>query len=215
MLDLSIAEQKLVVFAREEFGEFITQFLLAGLGEEEMVQSRLVSMTTISPEGTREKRLIQVIADEQPDSATCCPNRREPLVILALLRHLATFNEGTSASLVYTHEEIRNLLGWKHNTESNLVIDEAVARYFGLSYEPIIDENELNRRRLLFLKSRERFIVGYSLDDDSIEERNDEKAIRRVDFSVEFMKRLKERSLFSIDWNSVCSITPALHIRLK
>lgn len=215
MLDLSIAEQKLVVFAREEFGEFITQFLLAGLGEEDAVQSHLFTITTISSEGTEEKHLIQVIADERPDIMTGCPRQREPLVLLALLRHLATFNEGTSASSVYTHEEIINLLGWKHNAESNLVIDEAVARYFELSYEPIIDENELNRKRLIFLKSRERFIVGYSLDDDLIEEGQYKKAIRRVDFSADFMKRLKAKALFSFDWNSVCSINPALQLRLN
>lgn len=210
MLDLSIAEQKLVVFAREEFGEFITQFLLAGLGKEEMVQSHLFTITTISSEGTEEKHLIQVLADERPDIATCCPRQREPLVLLALLRLLATFNEGTSASSVYTHEGIINLLGWKNNSESNLIIDDAIGRYFDLSYEPIINENELSRKRLLFLKSRERIIVGYRLDDDLIEEVQYEKTIRRVDFNVDFMKRLKARALFSFDWNSVRSITPAL-----
>src|ERR1043165_4385658 len=123
MIKLSKLERELLSFAREEFGEYLTQFLLAGLGEEGTTHSWLF-IIDFTIDGTSLHRELQVSDNDQPGAPTCLPQRRDPLVMLALLR-LLILQDQSSASLSYDMEEVLKLLGWNHTAQSRRMIDEA------------------------------------------------------------------------------------------
>jgi hypothetical protein len=207
MLEWSKAERNLIEFAREEFGEFLTQFLLAGLGEEETAQSWLFTVEFYEG-GTTRQRNLQVSVNDQPDVLVHLPQQREPLVILALLWLFILRDQTSSASLSYYMEDVLGLLDWEENARSRHIIDEAVARYSNLIYQWKMSDDELARRNLTFFNSKEYFISGYaSLQDVIVDSGLRQRVINRVDFSLHFIERLRRRSLFEINWNSVSSLT--------
>ena len=81
----SVQERLLLKFALDNFGEALSQLLLAGLGEEEEVRNWLFTITFADKQDVVRHREIRVEADDHPDVATLLPRQREPLVILALL----------------------------------------------------------------------------------------------------------------------------------
>jgi hypothetical protein len=85
MLELSTTEQRLIEFAREEFSEFLTRFLLAGLGEESTGRKWKININ-YAGEGKSLKRQVQALSHEPEDGTALLPRRRNPLVLLALLR---------------------------------------------------------------------------------------------------------------------------------
>jgi|SRR5579885_289063 len=208
MLRLLKDEQKLIEFARDEFGESITRFLLAGLGEEGEVR-RWVFVVTFTDEGDRElHRSVYVEADDlMPEIPTSLPCRREPLVLLALLRLLMRGRETSPATLFYSPREILDLLGWEDSAETRLAIEEAVGRYSFLSYRWEMSAEELSAEDLTFYRSRERLISGYGHDVESEPgEARADRVTHRVDFSPVFIEGLIDRSLFDISWDRVLSM---------
>jgi hypothetical protein len=104
-MKLSALEQRLLAFVYEQFGEPLTRFLLAGLGDNQMAQVWLFTIE-FTEHGTKLRREVQVSASEHLDDSTRLPQRREPLVILALLRLLVARDQTSSASLSYDLEEV-------------------------------------------------------------------------------------------------------------
>jgi hypothetical protein len=204
-MKLSASEQRLLDFAHEQFGEPLTQFLLAGLGETLTAQSWLFTVEFID-DGATLKRELQVSASEQPDGPTRLPQRREPLVILALLRLFILRDQRPSTSLSYSIEEVLEVLGWKDTARTRRIVDEAVECYSSLMYRWAMGDNELALRRLAFYNSTECFVSGFSrLDEEGKDARHLTRVLNRIDFNKEFVEGLRQRSLFEIAWDQAQS----------
>src|SRR5436309_1958769 len=83
---LSRPERRLLRFALDTFGEPLSRFLLAGLGEEKVGRRWRFTITYVDDEGAKLKWRVQVITYEPEDGSSCLPRGRDPLVLLALLR---------------------------------------------------------------------------------------------------------------------------------
>jgi hypothetical protein len=202
---LSGAEHRLLEFALDQFGEPLSQFLLAGLGEDSVVSGWVFTVTFTDGRGVRRSREVHVRADYRPDLAPSVPQHKEPLVALALLWLLVVDRKLPLSSLSYSQEEVLGLLGWEDTQELRLKIDEAVRRYFTLLYEWGLGEQELAESNLSFFHGEARFISGYGYQ--SAEEDGEVRhTANEINFDEEFVKELIGRSLFGIDWSSINSI---------
>jgi hypothetical protein len=199
---LSRQERSLLRFALDRFGVPLSRFLLSGLGEEDEASLWLFTITFTDQSGVMRRREIKVEAEDYPDEPRLLPRRREPLVMLALLRLFMEDRVRSSSGLWYGQEQVLNLLGRDNTAESCASIDEAVKRYARLSYGWGLGRDELAEKRLSFYEAEARFITGYGSYD---EEEGGElrRAARRVDFASEFVDELARRTLFGIDWNAV------------
>jgi hypothetical protein len=192
-------------FALDVFGEPLSQFLLSGLGEEEEERTWLFKITFNDHKDVIRYRDIRVEADELPDLVTLLPRRREPLVILALLRLLMS-RKPFSSHMLYDQAEVLELLEWEDTPESRLSIDGAVERYADLSYRWSLSREELVEKNLSRGRGWSRFVSGYGYRDVEEEEGGRMRRIgNRVDFAAEFIDELMSRSLFDVDWNNVSS----------
>lgn len=204
---LSGSERRLLKFALDTFGEPLSQVLLSGLGEEVEASRWLFIITFRSPGGLVLRRRLYIEApDLTPDIKTHLPRRREPLVLLALLRNFLAEHRMSSSSLFYSHEEALEMLGWQDTEESRVILDETVARYFFLSYRYALSRKELAMKHLSFYRSNERLISG-SGSDEVEEEGRSSRLANYVGFNMEFVEGLLARSLFGVDWNRVRRIS--------
>jgi hypothetical protein len=207
-MGLTEHEQHLVDFALEQFGEPLSQFLLAGLGREELAKSRILTITFAGTGGVVLHRDVQISINELPGASGFLPRRRDPLVILALLNLLLMERRTDSATLFYEHHDVLNHLKWEDTPESIHYIDEVVERYADLTYCWTLSGEELAGRNLSFHRGKEILISGYCFDDIT---EDDEEQLKRVanqvDFSVSFIEQLMRKTLFELNWNSVLSVT--------
>lgn len=210
MSELSSAEQKLVGFALEEFGESLAQFLLTGLDEVPAAQRWHFTITFTNNEGTTQERRLEAITYELTDGQSFLPRGRDPLVLLALLRLLFESSQQSEVSLFYSRHEVLSLLGREGTEEMQVEIDEAVRRYALLMYRWKMCHGELAGKRLSFYTARERVISGYSnIDEPDDEERADgqvEEEPNEINFNQYFIEGLKRRSLFGVDWDKVSKV---------
>jgi hypothetical protein len=195
----------LLKFALDQFGEPLSRFLLSGFGEDKVVPRWLFTIAFSDERGVLHSREVRVEADDRPDIAPSVPRHKEPLVALALLRLLIVDRKPASSRLSYVQEEVIGLLGWEDTQESRLSIDEAVSRYFTLSYEWVLGERELVEANLSFFHGSSRFISGCGYQ--TAEQNGKVKpTTNNVEFNAEFVKGLLGRSLFGINWDSVSSV---------
>jgi hypothetical protein len=199
-MNLSVPEQRLLDFTREQFGEQLSQFLLAGLGEENIGQRGRFDITYASSENAILKRHVEVITYEPIDGSSYLPCGRHPLVLIALLHLLMNSNQGSLNTLRYQQAEVLSLLGWEDTQKARREIDEAVERYFKLTYIWKMNKSELADAKLNFFTANEAMFSEY----ESIET-EDGKSTRIV-FNEHFIEQLLSRSLFDIDWNNARKI---------
>lgn len=200
-MELSAPERRLVDFASGRFGEPLTQFLLAGLGEVRLSQRRGFTITYVGSEGQYLRRRVQVLTHEQEDGPTLLPSLRDPLVLLALLRLLPEDDQKSRYSLSYGLGDILRLLDWRDTRKARGEVDEAVERYSLLTYIWEIDSAELAHRNLSIYKTRESMISQFQTIDHE-----DERASNLVVFNPHFIENLERRSLFGVDWDRVQSL---------
>lgn len=202
---ISSAEHRLLEFALDQFGEPLSQFLLAGLGEDRGVSGWVFTVTFADGRGVRRSREVQVRADYRPDLTPSVPRHKEPLVALALLRLLIVNRKLSLPRLSYSQEEVLGLLDWEDTQESRRKIDEAVKRYSSLLYRWALGEQELNESNLSFFHGETRFISGYAYQ--SVEEDGEaRRTANEVNFDEEFVKELIGHSLFGINWSNINSM---------
>jgi hypothetical protein len=204
-LVLSDHERILLKFALDQFGEPLSRFLLCGFGEDKVVPRWLFTIAFSGERDVRHSREVRVEADDRPDITPSVPRHKEPLVALALLRLLIVDHKLASSRLPYVQAEVVELLGWEDTQESRLSIDEAVSRYFTLSYEWVLGERELVEANLSFFHGSSRFISGYGYQTAE-EDGKARPTMNNVEFNAEFVKGLVGRSLFGINWDSVSSV---------
>jgi hypothetical protein len=207
-MKLSAQEQRLLDFARKQFGEKLTEFLLAGLGEDAAAQRRHFTITYAGEGRSFLKRRVELISYEPENGLSFLPCRRDPLVLLALIQLLLRSDHKPTNNLQYTHGEVLSLLGWKDTTKVRREIDQALMRYFMLTYTWKMNKIELACRRLSFYTSDESLIS----EINTIGEENNNSGqvkgiISRIKFNEKFIEQLLSRSLFGISWNHVQSVS--------
>lgn len=198
-MKLSANEQRLLNFAREEFGERLTDFLLSGMGEDAVAQSWLFTIT-YAGDNSLLKRRVEVITYEPEDGSSYLPRGRHPMVLLAILRLMYGRDNEPPNSLRYKQEDILSLLGRTDTRKARKEIDEAVKRYFLLVYKWTMSKEELAGNSLSYYTSQESLLSEHMIVDEGAGESN------RLVFNANFTERLLRRSLFGIDWNNVRSI---------
>ena len=203
---LSTSEQRLLDFSRERFGESLSQFLLAGLGEEPLGQRWRFTISYADDENAVLKRQVEVITYEPADGSSFLPRGRNPLVLAALLRLLLTGDPASPITLRFEPEEVLSLLGWKDTRKAGGEIDEAVRRYFMLTYKWKMNKSELTRRKLRFYTSDENMISETNILSEEDANGQMRRVVSQVVFNEHFIEHLIGRSLFGIDWNTVRSV---------
>jgi hypothetical protein len=206
MMKLSAPELKLLDFAREQFGEHLSQFLLAGLGEENVGQRGRFTITYTASENAVLKRHVEVITYEPTDGASYLPRGRNPLVLIALLYLLMNGDHGSLNTLRYEQADVLSLL-WKDTLKARREVEEAVERYFKLTYMWKMNKSELAGARLKIFTANEAMISEYT----SVDTYNGRGV--RIVFNEHFIEHLLGRSLFGIDWNNVRSVLLNFHSR--
>jgi hypothetical protein len=204
-LRLSGNERRLLEFALKSFGEPLSEFLLAGVGEEIAGRKWCFSITFTAEQSADRSRELSVEAEEHPKRVTHLPRRREPLVLLALLRVLLERGNISSANLSYK-AEVLGLLGWEDNDEARLTIDATVMRYAGLTYSWALSDDELLARGLTFYHGTSGMISSHSYED--VEAGGVVSRVANdVTFATSFAEELMRRTLFDVDWDRVRSVT--------
>jgi hypothetical protein len=205
-MELSAPEQRLLDFSRERFGEHLSQFLLSGLGEEPTGQRWRFTINYAGDESAALKRQVEVITHKPLDGSSSLPRGRDPLVLAVLLHLLLTGSQASSTVLSYEHEEVLSLLGWKDTRKACGAIDEAVQRYFKITYKWGMNKTELARQKLRFYTCDENLLSEtYILSEEDAGGRI-KRVVSRIVFNERFIERLLNRSLFGIDWDSVRSV---------
>lgn len=206
-MEPSSEEQSLIDFARGEFGDSLTQFLLAGLGEETTVQRWHFTITFTGEGGTLEKRHVQIITHEPADGSSCLPRGRDPLVLLALLQLLLHKRKQDNHVLVFQEEEVFELLGWEDTDVVRHEIDEAIYRYSLLMYKWQMNRSELIRRGLSYYTANAHALSEYrTLDKKPEEDGRTQWVYSSVRFDETFIGGVLGRSLFGVAWDKVTSI---------
>jgi hypothetical protein len=211
-MELSPQEQQVIAFTSKQFGEPLTQFLLAGLGEAEVGQRWRFIITYVDGEGARLKRRVQVITHEPEDGSSCLPRGRDPLVFLALLQLLVRGSQTPGNILIYDQEDVLRLLGWEDTGETRHRIDEAIKRYFLMTFKWRKNRAELTRKNLSHYTAMERPISECGTFDEE-EAGQVRRVFNRVTFSKTFIEHLKHRRLFDIDWNNGRQVTRTLPLK--
>ncbi len=200
---LSGRERSLIQFARNKFGGDLTRFLLSGLGEEAEARRWLFIITFTGGSGIDVNRRVYVEPDDlRPEIETSLPRRREPLVILALMKLLMR-GRTSSARLLYGQEEVLSILGWKDDEQARLVIDETPGRYFRLNYHWGLSRKELADRKLCSYRTQDRFISGHGYREAEGNEGRMIRTANYVEFNDLFVEELSNGSLFGVDWNQI------------
>jgi hypothetical protein len=200
MIKLSAPEKRLLDFAREQFGEHLSQFLLSGLGEEIAGQRWRFAITFTDGESAVLKRQVEAITYEPLDGSTFLPRGRDPLVLAALLHLLLNGDQAAPNTLRYERADVLSLLRWKDSKKARREIHEAEERYFRLTYKWQMNKSELAAAKLNFYTANETMLSEYT----SIN--TEDRKSARVVFNKHFIEHLLGRSLFGIDWNRVQSI---------
>jgi hypothetical protein len=210
-MELSAREQQLLDFAIGEFGEPLTQFLLAGLGEDKVRPRWRFTITYLDDEGSRIKRTVKVISHEPEDGSSRLPCDRDPLVFLALIRMLITAGHPSDYRMRYELEDVLNILGWANNRRNRREIDEAVRRYTQMRFSWKMGRAELARNNLSHYSAMQSLISEYGASD--LEEGGRVRRLfNEVVFNSNFIEALRQRRLCNVNWNTQNQIAAVLKL---
>lgn len=186
---------------QEAFGPLAT-LLLSGYREPEIKQSRSFTILTDNF-GVKTRHSITLRAGD----ASGLPHRREPLVLLALLK-LSLIGDQCSA-ILSPIDAVGRLLGWEESEEMVLAISGAIKKYFNLCY---IRTDDI---AYTFADRSEKLIGMYHLirycefgADGRAGEGGDSIEGIAVEFSENIVKEVFERRLFRINWQATISLIP-------
>lgn len=200
-MKLSTPEKRLLDFAREEFGERLTEFFSAGFRENVDSQRWRFTITYVGDNNSLLKRHVEIITYEPEDGSSYLPRRRDPMVLLALLYLLLRGNSESSNILRYKDEDVLGLLGWKDTEKARGEMDRAIKRYFQLTYNWKMNQEELAGNGLTYYTSQESIINEHEIVDGEAAQEN------RIVFNANFIELLLRRSSFGIDWTTVKSVS--------
>jgi hypothetical protein len=205
MREQTEAEGRLLTFIIETFGEQLGSLLLSGYCELVKAGARrfVISLPAEAQKKKRRRYLKIGTTLRLP-----LPYGQDPLVLSALIKLLLHDGRQNNRSVIYTHSDLLRLLEWPDCSESRLVIDYAVARYFNLYYQPVETLAELTGKSPVYYTYQERLISEYgSASRSEAGGQPLNGTICLVKFNLPFIEQLKRKSLFNIDWECVQSLT--------
>lgn len=202
----SSSERQLLKFSLDTFGESLSRILLAGLGEEGREPRRLLFMISYSDaEFATYQCRLQVITYELSESESYLPHRRDPLVLLSLLRLLLPETGDPGTELTFNPEDVVAALGWPDTDQARGEVDEAIERYSALTYIWILSGGKSAHKERV--KGREQIFSNYQTVAEEVEGQGTPlRALSRVVFNTFFINNLRHRTLFGVDWDRVTSI---------
>jgi hypothetical protein len=199
------AEQCLISYMQEAFGP-LASLLLTGYRESEIKQSRAFTILTDNS-GVKTRHSITLRAGD----ASGLPHRREPMVLLALLK-ISLIGDQCSAIPSPT-DAVRRLLGWEKSEDTDHAISTAIRKYFNVCY---IRTDDI---AYTFPDRSEKLIGMYHLirycefgTDTLDREPKDRFGGIAVEFSANVVKEVFERRLFRINWPAIVFLGPADNI---
>ena len=201
----SSSERQLLKFSLDTFGESLSRILLAGFGDEGREPRRLFTISYSDAEFATCQCRLQVITYELSESESYLPRRRDPLVLLSLLRlHLPeTGDPGTE--LTFNPKDVVAALGWPDTDQTRGEVDEAIERYSALTYIWILSGGKSAHKERV--KGREQLFSNYQTIAEEVEGQvTPLRVLSRVVFNTFFINNMRRRTLFGVDWDRVTSI---------
>lgn len=130
--------------------------------------------------------------------------------MITLLKLLLARREILTGRASYSYQEVLNFLGWRDTKKSRNDIRDSVDINFLQSFNLWVDVSGVHTpmdylRRLRILTAYEFFT-----DADESETRSERGLYRgdfSIDFNLDFIRSLRERSLLGLDWNLVIEVT--------
>jgi hypothetical protein len=195
----SPSERRLITEIKRRFGDPLGELLLAGYGEDEI----RFNLSFLVKESTGLKRDLSLrLTTEDPEGL---PNKREPLVLLALLSLLRKKDDVTNIdTLVMTPEPvIRQILGWESSVETDRIIHSAIRKYYHLSYTAVVDGSQSAVEMRGYSIHSRRLLVSCGYRSGSAEANElEDRECSYVELSTEMRIDVMEQKLFGITWYS-------------
>ena len=196
------AERRLVEWARDLFGAHLSAVLLCGLGGRKAL-SRRTLLIKLGEDVEAEDVRLNVYSN----GLKALPSGDHPLVLLAILKLWHSRGPSRSGIVPYGYGELYEALAWEPSDESRAAVDEAMLRYFGLTYEPVRASDAGNSDSGLADSPKCTLVTSYHSSDE-FEEGRDPASLsyREVCINTRVLDGLKSRSLFGVDWDRVANI---------
>jgi hypothetical protein len=199
----NLPEENLIRYMQGAFG-YLATLLLTGYGESAMTGSRSFTILTNNA-GVKTRHRITLDASD----FSGLPSKREPIVLLALLKLSLVGGHGVSGNSIRSPADaVRKLLRWEKSDETDLTVSTAIRKYFNLSYVRTDDIQYTFPERSERLTGMYRLLSYCEFGSDLNSEVEPFEGVI-VEFSENVIKDLFERRLFRINWLAATSLTPA------
>jgi hypothetical protein len=193
--------EQLLTFVKTEFGEHLSTLLLSGFGDEQRGMIRHYAVRYRPGDEHRQAARVKTVAED----ASGHPCRDEPLVLLALLKLLWSSAAPLEGKVGYTPATLLRMLGRPDTARARTGINQTVERYYNLSLEREEDLPSAAGGQPATRMLAQRLLIGYEHVEEASDngDRRDEGWLA---FYPDFVRALKERSLFGIDWGRVAAV---------
>jgi hypothetical protein len=108
----------------------------------------------------------------------------------------------------YQRDEVLRVLGWELTDGARVAVDEAVARYYAVSYQPVESMAQLKGEAPVARVRKQRLMIGYEFTDEGEDGGSlMQRTQNEVSFDPAFAGWLKGGLLFDVNWRRVQSLT--------
>jgi hypothetical protein len=192
-------EMRLVSYTQERYGEMLSLFLLAGLGEEGRAGTRHFTVCEVDWDGNIIRRRLALFPDSEE---SMLPHGRDPLVFAAILKLLR--ERGKVNRVRFKLADLTAALGWSDMADSAEAVTGAIGRYYGATLaalpprgEHYTGESPPSGRGSRILIERETQVT---------EGEGAGRSYFEVGFHLEFSLWLRHRILLGLDWKRVIAV---------
>jgi hypothetical protein len=182
---------------------YLATLLLAGYGESDVIESRSYTILTDNF-GVKTRHWVTLRAGD----FSGLPSRREPIVLLALLKLSLDGGHGVSGnSILSPADAIRRLLEWEQSEETDLTVSNALRKYFNMSFLRTDDIQYTFPERCEQLTGMYRLLRYCEFGRDI---RTEEERVESVvaEFNENVTMEFFEQRLFRINWRTVTAFIP-------
>lgn len=204
MTDLTFAERRLIKDTEKKLGGTLCEFLLAGFGQDDIAQVRSFSVLSNNKLGKQEKLLRIHTFDPLG-----LPNKKEPMVLLALLRTLKLRDDlaGINLALPFPAPEVVEILEWETSEENYKIAQEAIRKYFHLCYVSVTNLSNSFAEGSSFTGNVFRLFTSYMFSTETeLGDLSENIAIMNVDLNPEMVEGLMNRVFLGVNWDSVICV---------
>jgi hypothetical protein len=118
-------ERRLVASTQDAYGDMLSLFLLAGLGEEGRAGARHFTVCEMDWDGNIIRRRLILSPDSEE---SLLPHGRDPLVLAVILKLLRERRQANRVG--FRLAELMATLGWSDLSASGKVVADAIGRYY-------------------------------------------------------------------------------------